>query len=286
MVMKMNLEKRNCRIYELSHKCFDTQAIELLMRAMREEEKNIWRVDYTWLREEMKTCFFYCPELADSLLNRNKTHSKVPFRIRGGLLLGLMFRNVHWSILEEEFFHLYGSLQMPVQYLFHDYIWLRSFHALQVQGEWVIPSLESALEWIKSIETNWILSHYKPKAWQTMEEKSKIVRVERGRINWIQKVVCDGTFPLPKEMESSWGQDIEYETGRVNQWRISIDRLQRRERTGIGNSELRQCKNGETCTHACLGPLQIVNKKETPTHLEIEAKGILRTYIFRYKKKR
>lgn len=285
MVMKMNQEERNCRIYEWSHTCFDTEVIELLMRSMREEEKNIWRVDYHWLREEMKTCFFYCPELANSLLNSIKSTLELPFQIRGGLLLGLTIRNVHWSILEEEFFHLYGSLQIPVQFLFHDYVWLRSFHALQNQGVWSVPSVESALEWIKSMETDWILSHYKPQAWESIEDKVKIVRIERARVHWIQKAICDGEFKVPEEIAIPWDEG-QCQVNRVNQWRISMDRLQRRERTGLGNSELRQCKTGASYMHAYLGPLQISNKKESPTHLEIEAKGVLRIYNFRYKKKR
>ncbi len=282
----MNQEKRNCNIYKLSHKCFETEAIELIMRSMREEEKSIWRVDYDWLREEMKTCFFYRPCLADSLLDSIKTHSEIPFRIRGGLLLGLVIRNYHWSILQEEFFRLYGSLQISVSFLFQDYIWLRSFYDLQNQGEWALPSIEAALEWIKSIESDWVLTHYLPKDWEEMEHRRKVVQVERSRVNWIQTIVGKEAFSLPEELENVWGKEVDFSPAEVNQWRISMDRLQRRERTGISNSELRQCRSHEECTHAWLGPLQILNREETQTHMEIEAKGVLRIYHFRYKKKR
>jgi hypothetical protein len=135
------------------------------------------------------------------------------------------------------------------------------------------------------METDWILSHYKPQAWESIEDKVKIVRIERARVHWIQKAICDGEFNMPEEVVIP-SEKGHCQVNRVNQWRISIDRLQRRERTGLGNSELRQCKTGESFMHAYLGPLQIANKKESQTHLEIEAKGVLRTYYFRYKKKR
>ena len=89
-----------------------------------------------------------------------------------------------------------------------------------------------------------------------------------------------------EELENVWGKEVDFSPAVVNQWRISMDRLQRRERTGISNSELRQCRSHEECTHAWLGPLQILNREETQTHMEIEAKGVLRIYHFRYKKKR
>lgn len=270
----------------MSHKCFETEAIELIMRAMKEEEKNIWRVDYDWLREEIKTCFFYHPALAETFMSSMKDHVEIPFRIRGGLLLGLVIRNAHWSIVEEEFFNLYGSLQVPVRFLFQDYIWLRSFYDLQNQGESALVPIEKALEWIKSIETDWILTRYQPKSWEKLDRRGKVVQVERSRVNWIQNALINDSFTLPKELEEIWGREAECIQTDVNHWRIAINRVQRRERKGVENSDLRQCQTNDEIMHKWLGPLKIGLKQETQTHMEIAAQGILRTYIFRYQKKR
>lgn len=282
----MTQENRNCKVYELSHKCFEIEAIELIMRSMREVEKNIWRVDYEWLREEIKTCFFYHPALAETFLSSIKSRVEIPFHVRGGLLLGLVIRNAHWSIVEEEFFGLYGSLQVPVRFLFQDYIWLRSFYDLQNQGDWTLAPIEKVLEWIKSIETDWILTCYQPKSWEELDRRAKVVQVERGRVNWIQSTLVNGAFVLPKELEEIWGNEADCLVTEVNHWRIAINRVQRRDREGIENSDLRQYEADDEIMHKWLGPLRILKKQETQTHMEIAVQGILRTYHFRYQKKR
>jgi len=58
------------------------------MRSMRETEKNIWRVDYDLLREEIKVTFFYAPELSAELMKGMKKGETLSVEVRGALLLG------------------------------------------------------------------------------------------------------------------------------------------------------------------------------------------------------
>lgn len=256
------------------------------MRSMREDEKNIWRMDYDWLREEIKSCFFYEPDLSSCLMKSIQKQEMIPAQVIGSIGLALVMRNPHWSVVEEEFLTLYGSLQIPVNRLFSDFCLMRYFYNLQHRGNDQPESTEVLLEMVKSLPSNRILSCYKPEKWSHLEEAKKTVRIEQSRVLWIQALMTKEDAGLPEWLKGAMESECGYGIDEANQWRIKMDRLQRRERTGVTNAEIRGHEAGEEIVHRWLGPMRVLERRQTAVGEEVLLQGLLRKYVFRYEKKR
>lgn len=276
----------NCRLHQMTRMTLNETVLELLMRSMRETEKNIWRVDYDLLREEIKATFFYAPELSAELMKGMKKGESLSLEVRGALLLGLVMRNPHWSIVEEEFLSLYGSLQIGSDFLFVDYPLLAFLHRMQHRGDLRAASMAESLEQIKVLEAKRILQRYKPLAFKALADAKKMLQVEKSRVRWIQGVMAENVPLVPQAMLAAVQEPCDQSGEAANRWRVIMDKLQRRERAGCSAGEIQRAKKGEGLNHPCLGPLQVMEVIQKENHQTVRLKGLLREYVFQYEKKR
>lgn len=276
----------NCRLYRMTRETLNEMALELLMRSMREREKNIWRVDYDLLREEIKATFFYAPALSADLMKGMKKGQALSMEVRAALLLGLVMRNPHWSIVEEEFLSLYGSLQMGSDFLFEDYPLLAFLHRVQHRGDLGAASMAESLEQVKLLETKRILGGYKPLAFKALADSKKMLQIEKSRVRWIQGVMAEKVPLVPEALLAALEEPCDQSGEAANRWRVMMDKLQRRERTGWSAGEIQRAKKGQGLNHQLLGPLQVTEVIQKDNHQRVRLKGLLREYVFQYEKKR
>jgi len=286
MVKPMEKMETNCRLYQMTSAALNEMALELLMRSMKEMEKNIWRVDYDLLREEIKTSFFYAPGLSQVLMKGMRNNEVLPASIRGAFLLGLVMRNPHWIIVQEEFLSLYGSLQIKPDLVFCDYPLLLFLYGLQHRGELGNLSVAECLEAVKSLETNGILQRYKPLRLKELTESKRVIQLEKARIQWIQEAMAEVLPLVPQDILDALEQPCDQSGELAKRWRVMMDKLQRRERSGSSESQIQGAKKGDQLEHKLLGPLQVLEVSQEANYRRIRTKGLLREYDFQFEKKR
>lgn len=283
---RMEKMEINCRLHQLTQSVFDELALELLMRSMRETEKNIWRVDYGLLREEIKESYFYSSTLSQDLMKCMKETESLSIEVRGAFLLGLVMRNPHWVIVEEEFLELYGSLQIEPDLLFEDYPLLMALHRIQHKGDIEARSIADSLELAKRLETKRILQNYKPLALKELADAKQMIRIEKSRVQWIQRLMVEDLPVVPENILTAILAPCDQTGETANRWRLVIDRLQRRERIGWSGSDMQRAKKGDQVTHRLLGPMQVMDVLQEQNCQTVIVKGLLRKYNFQYEKKR